>query len=408
MKKILFTLSLITLMGCENKIEQKKEAPQPTEPPEPEIIEVYRPAIENCTDNDTLAPNMQAGITILEDGDLSKSPTLQWQEANETCALSHYELAIGTTPGGIDILPFTNIGHVISYQQEELSLEYSKDYFYALRAVDHVGNISIPIISSSWSLVEPPPPPIEHLSDPMIWLDADRLSDRSISLWEDLSNSQNIHDFTALTSNAPDYNANEKGVIFNGIDEAFKAENHDDINMSISHQKTIVFVLKTSDEINARQVIYEQGGNIRGINFYIDRGKLYCGFWNDKNDGDDGQGFIASSGRLVENTKYVISFRYDYSHYLDRDSAPGKVECMINGISMGEKETTSRLFPHSGFIGLGAMNYASHFHDGANSARDPSFFFKGLIYEMQQYNVAHAKDDLAYLVNSLMDKWGMI
>lgn len=86
-----------------------------------------------------------------------------------------------------------------------------------------------------------------------------------------------------------------------------------------------------------------------------------------------------------------------------RTGADGTVECFVNGSSIGQVDTTSRLHAHSGDIGLGAMNDGSYFHDGRGNGDD--HFFKGVIYEFLMYNSAHNSSGLEKLNKVLENKW---
>ena len=65
---------------------------------------------------------------------------------------------------------------------------------------------------------------------------------------------------------------------------------------------------ETGANTNSRQVLYEQGNKTRGLNLYVDAGKVYVGAWNTKDDGGDtpwGPAFV--SGSVAPNTAYVVT-----------------------------------------------------------------------------------------------------
>ncbi|MDA0241521.1 MAG: hypothetical protein O3A84_16060 [Proteobacteria bacterium] len=41
--------------------------------------------------------------------------------------------------------------------------------------------------------------------------------------------------------------------------------------------KSMVISFETGSDVTSRQVLYEQGGNLRGLNAYIDNGTLHIG-----------------------------------------------------------------------------------------------------------------------------------
>ncbi len=85
--------------------------------------------------------------TSMDDGTwslaISTTPTLSWSAASDlTSGIDHYELAVGTSSGSTNTLPWTNAGPVTSKVQAGLSLTEGTLYFVSVRAVDRAGNIS--------------------------------------------------------------------------------------------------------------------------------------------------------------------------------------------------------------------------------------------------------------------------
>jgi hypothetical protein len=399
---ILLNSSLIfALMGCKDQVSSNKTNP------------TIQPVSE-CVSLDDSDPLMSDDLGVLSDGSKLSSPTVSWEQAIDNCELSHYEISIGSAVGTQDILAYTNIGEEVSFSQKFLNLDYSKDYFYSVRAVDRAGNKSTPKTSAAWQIFTP-----KSLTNLVLWLDAadtsslkdnegDSPGDISFSddvkVWLDLSNSSAVHDFEAVGLVTPSWDVTEKAVRFNGSQQFMATVDHPDINTNTIAQRSLVAVIKTDDDINSRQVVYEEGGTVRGLNIYIEAGKLRCGFWNVTDDGDSAQPYIESEYTVFENRTYIIAYVLDYSHYTGRDSADGTVECFVNGTSTGQVSTTSRLHPHSGDIGLGAMNDGSFFPiDGATTG--DQYYFKGLISEFLIYNSAHSADSLDKLYRILSNKW---
>jgi hypothetical protein len=102
---------------------------------------------------DTTAPSMSGSVA---DGtsyaSLTSSPTLTWTAGDDSSGsgVSYYQLAIGTTSGGTNVLNWTNIGNVTSYQRTGLSLTDATTYYASVRAVDAVGFTSNAINSDGW------------------------------------------------------------------------------------------------------------------------------------------------------------------------------------------------------------------------------------------------------------------
>ena len=86
-------------------------------------------------------------LTLSFDFNDERTPTVSWTSTLAPgYTLDHYELAIGTTSGGHDVLDWKNIGVVESYQVESstdgISLSRDVDYYISIRAVDVNGDAS--------------------------------------------------------------------------------------------------------------------------------------------------------------------------------------------------------------------------------------------------------------------------
>ena len=404
MKKItfIFLAFLLIMTSCKNQVtENDEESNNNIEP------------IEECVKNDDKAPTIDSSLSVSDDGSTISLPQLSWSKAQETCEFSHYELAIGTSPGSTDVLTFINIGDVTTYRQKGIELVYNKDYYFSLKAVDVAGNKSEPLVSSSWQIFTP-----KTLTNMVLWLDSSQLDSISylnqnhpgdtgftdeVETWGDISGSSAVHDFEASSSNRPNWDVTEKAIRFSGSDQFMATVNHPDINTSTISQRTHNLAFKTDSDIQSRQVLYEEGGTVRGQNIYIEGDEINCSFWNVTNDGDGLQNFVKISHPIERSKEYVLSFDFDYSHFSGANAADGSLECYLNGESIGQTTTTSRLFAHPGEIGLGAVNGSSYFPDGPED--DGGYFFKGVIYEFLMYNSSHSQEDIKQLYDVLSSKW---
>lgn len=101
---------------------------------------------------DVTNPINPSSLSLSGSATLTSSRTLSWSASSDNCSLSHYELAIGTTSGGSDIVPWTNIGLVTSDQRTGLSLLGLTNYFTSIKAVDGSGNESSIVTSASWQV----------------------------------------------------------------------------------------------------------------------------------------------------------------------------------------------------------------------------------------------------------------
>lgn len=112
---------------------------------------IYNNSESRCSDIlfeytvDTVAP--QAPLISSRDSiafKLSSAPKIVWSPSSDAVSgVSHYEIAIGSTSGGTDLMNWTNLGDVTEAQLTLSSpMTRGSVYHASLRAVDKVGNIS--------------------------------------------------------------------------------------------------------------------------------------------------------------------------------------------------------------------------------------------------------------------------
>lgn len=228
----------------------------------------------------------------------------------------------------------------------------------------------------------------------------------SVNTWADLSGSSNVHDFSQGSSTLqPTYDKPNNFVIFDGSNDYLTTPNHTDINLaSVYDQRTIVMAFRTGSDVTSRQILYEEGGNVRGMNVFIRAGNLHLGFWNATNDGDGAQAFTSASTSVAADTHYYVVLVYDYSNYTGPSGANGQLRGYINGSAFPSiGTTTSRLYAHSGKIAIGAMINGSYYDDGLQNG--DGAYFQGDIFEFILYNSAADDVDAGFLHTYLTQRW---
>ncbi|MFK7824316.1 MAG: hypothetical protein AB8G05_09170 [Oligoflexales bacterium] len=225
-------------------------------------------------------------------------------------------------------------------------------------------------------------------------------SGNAVNVWQDIS-SNNIDASQSNPSEQPEDTGlinNIPALYFDGAD-LFNLANNSLINSASSYsQKTIAFAFKTSDDINSDQVIYEQGGGVRGINIHIRSGVVYFNIWNFRNN-DGGAttpyNAIYLSSPISTDTDYVGTFVYDFD-------GGGNLHLQLNELIPQTIGGVGRLFRHTGGVALGASN-GTIFYD--NAAPSGNANFKGTIAEMIYFDRAVSSPDLADMQNYLVQKY---
>ncbi|RFC55548.1 T9SS type A sorting domain-containing protein [Brumimicrobium aurantiacum] len=218
------------------------------------------------------------------------------------------------------------------------------------------------------------------------WQDATRINQNNntlISSWNNnggnsLNPSQSNSSYRPklLTNNI---NSIYSSVSFDGTNDRLRIENTSDINSGSNIQRTFFIVFTTESNVSTRQIVYEEGGTIRGFNFYLLNEKLYCGAWNRNNDGVGAPwNFKSVNTPVLPNTTYVLSFIYK-----GNNSITGNIECYLNGDLFGTITGVGRIYNHNRGL-MGCKEQDTHYENGTSSGT--GHYFKGSISEFIHYN----------------------
>jgi hypothetical protein len=80
----------------------------------------------------------------------SQSPVANWV-ASGSGDLNHYEIALGTSSGGNEIMDWANIATPLTYQYTTLSLTNCSTYYISVRSVDNAGNKSAAVTGPAFT-----------------------------------------------------------------------------------------------------------------------------------------------------------------------------------------------------------------------------------------------------------------
>ena len=219
------------------------------------------------------------------------------------------------------------------------------------------------------------------------WLKANEAADVTTSTegstvtdWQDhwIGN----HDFTTgIAGAAPTYRSTTTPINFNptvdftASSTSLSTANNNDFNDTEPYTNkgiNIAFRTSTSD-IATRQVLFEQGGNTRGINIYIRGSAIHVSAWNRSNDGagspwNDSGNITTVSASVSTNTEYIVTLEEN-----GNSSSTGTITAYLNGQSIGVISNIGLLYRHTGGIELGGNDGNTRFDDGSNSSVN-SFF----------------------------------
>ncbi len=223
------------------------------------------------------------------------------------------------------------------------------------------------------------------------WLKANEAADVTTSTdgstvtdWQDhwIGN----HDATTGVA-APTYRSTSSAINFNptvdftASSTSLTIANNTDFNTAASYtNKGLNFAFRTSTtDITDRQVIYEQGGNTRGIIVYIRSGNLHVSAYNRNNDGtgspwNNGTNITTVSTSVALNTEYILTLELD-----GNSGTTGTLTPYLNGASFGMLSSVGLLFSDTDGIEFGGSDGSTQYDDGTNSSTNS---FEGEISEL--------------------------
>lgn len=142
----------------------------------------------------------------------------------------------------------------------------------------------------------------------------------------------------------------------------------------------------------APQVIWEQGGEFRGLNLYVRAGRLYAGGWNR----DSGQSNWL--GTFLRGPEVSLGEWYHVAVVLDGGStlSANAFKLYVNGLLAASGEG-SQLWSHSDDIGLGTVAGSTRLDDGSVVREN---YFSGMIDQVLIYHQALSDTQLQAAVSS--------
>jgi len=241
------------------------------------------------------------------------------------------------------------------------------------------------------------------------WFAADQMNavtnNTNVGSWENIGGASSFTANQSNTNRRPTYLTNQinsfSALSFDGNDYLEIPDNNFINRNGPYNSRTFAMVIRTGGDVTTRQVIYEEGGAIRGLNIYIENGLIYFGGYNlETSDGSDSPwGYAPLNTSITANQDYILSFRF-----AGNSTKTGTITAYINGALIGNTlSNIGRLYNHNEAV-IGAQNNDSYYHDGANSG-DNKFHFTGLIAEFILYNKALNDSERITLENYLSSKY---
>lgn len=166
-------------------------------------------------------------------------------------------------------------------------------------------------------------------------------------------------------------------------EEVIELENSKDINLGKHSERTISLSFKAGETgaNSGKQVLYEEGASVRGLNIYLDKGELYVGGWNQPKRESGWQGSWMSAGKVSADEWHRVDLVLEGGREVSENALRGYLDGEMFGSDVG-----SQLWGHSGGIGIGGIHRGTRFHDGVKPRSGSGFV--GAIDEVMIFNDA--------------------
>jgi cellulose synthase/poly-beta-1,6-N-acetylglucosamine synthase-like glycosyltransferase/CheY-like chemotaxis protein len=172
------------------------------------------------------------------------------------------------------------------------------------------------------------------------------------------------------------------GRDFDGSSGYIGIANSTDINTGGPYTDRTITLWFNADTTSGRQVIFEEGAQVRGFNIYIDSGYLYVGGWNTLESYWSG---TWHSTAISADTWYYVTLLLTGGTSTVQSNV---FRAYLNGSSIGSGDG-SQVWAHSGAINTARSDGASLYHDGQFSS---AYYFDGTVDEWRVANATRSTD----------------
>ena len=170
-----------------------------------------------------------------------------------------------------------------------------------------------------------------------------------------------------------------------GIDDEINIRNPDKIRLVFVQSRSITLWFKADDPLReTKQVLYQEGDSEKGLNIYLEVGRLYIGGWL-SGDNDRRETFLSTE--LVDTNWHHVAL-ICYAQRGRISFAPKAFYGYLDGLEFGRgdgetlyKKSLSHL---DGTMTLGANGGETRYHDG--TAMGSGDHFAGIVDEFHLWN----------------------
>lgn len=165
------------------------------------------------------------------------------------------------------------------------------------------------------------------------------------------------------------------GLSFDGVDDVVAIANSPLINSGTQNQRVIsLWFNAVAPGVGGKEVLFEEGGNTRGLSLYLQDGLIYFGGWNGNLNGWD-QTYLAAPVSAGQWHHAVLVLDVPAGGALLENGFKAYLDGVLVGSGQGAEMSS-----HTGSIGLGGMRGDFKAHDGNQNG--DGLYFSGIIDEV--------------------------
>lgn len=177
--------------------------------------------------------------------------------------------------------------------------------------------------------------------------------------------------------------SSEKSLYFNGVNTSVAIADHDSINLSVVHKRTVAFWFNITNT-TSRQMLFEEGGGVNGFSVFVENNQIKYHAW----EADNTWGTISKN--ITANTWYYATFVFDKTA-----SESKYFKGYLDGVFLGSINNTNGsdgMHQHSGDVNIGISDGNLRYPD--NSKNSNNYPTQGYIDEFKLWNRALTQEDI--------------
>ena len=174
-----------------------------------------------------------------------------------------------------------------------------------------------------------------------------------------------------------------RSVQFTGNSDIIAIADSAELNLATVARRTVSlwFNADAAALTAARQVLFEEGGIDRGLNIYLDGGRLFVGGWNTPMSESGWSGTYLSTDGIQAGAWHHVTLVLNGGTTLQANSLKAYLDGQLFGSGTG-----SQLWSHGDDTGVGRAAEYARFHNGVGTMNGHAF--TGLVDEVRVYNRA--------------------